>query len=552
MATHLGGALIALALAAAPETVAAQCGDGAVLAPEECDDGNTTSGDGCSATCQLEDASALCAGVATHSGTALAAVRVAAGLSQPVQVTAPPLDPNSLYLVERGGTVRILRDGGLLPTPFLNLVGRVSSGAEQGLLSIAFHPNYRNNRRVFVAYTDGRGMSVLSRFESTTAAPDVVALSSERILLVVPQPFPTNNGGQLAFGLDGRLYYGLGDGGGVSDPSDNSQNAFSLLGKILRLDVDVETPPFYAVPPDNPNAALGPMFGLVWAKGLHNPWRFGFDRVTGALWIGDVGEDQREEIDVLPAGSAGANLGWDVFEGSLCFEPAPLFPSCPAPTAGFTFPVREYDHGQGCAVIGGFVYRGCALPDLQGRYFYGDHCSAFVRSVALDGGVAVDDADHTAELTPGGGLSIDDITAFGEDARGELYIVDGGGEVFQIVAGAPPAAATSTPTATDTWTPLPATATPTQTATFVESTATAIVIGNPTRTGTPTRTQTPTRTPTPSRTPTLARTATPTRTPTATAQRGRPCDGTDRDDDRGGRDDDRDRGDARRDERGRD
>lgn len=519
--THLGGTLIALALAAAP--AAALCGDGIAVAPEECDDGNAIGGDGCSATCQLEDASALCAGAATQAGTALATVRVASGLAQPVQVTAPPLDPHSLFIVEKGGTVRILRGGALLPTPFLNLTGRVSGGAEQGLLSLAFHPNFENTHRVFVAYTDTRGNSVLSRFESSAASPDVVALATERVLLVVPQPFPTNNGGQLAFGLDGRLYYGLGDGGGVGDPGENAQNDFSLLGKILRLDVDVETAPYYAVPPDNPNVALGPQFGLVWAKGLRNPWRFGVDRLKGDLYVGDVGET-REEIDVLPPGGGGANLGWDVFAGSACYDPAPLFPSCPAPVAGFTFPVREYDHGQGCAITGGFVYHGCALPDLQGTYFYGDRCSAFVRSLTVSGGVAIDDTDQTAALAPGGGLTIDSIASFGEDARGELYIVDQGGEVFQIVASAPPP--TATPTATETWTPLPTatptpadtdTPTPTDTPTAAD-TATATATDTPVPTDTPLPTDTPAP-PSPTfvdETPT-AIVAPPTDTPAATA-----------------------------------
>ena len=566
MATHLGGALIGLILIAAPQRAAAQCGDGSAGASEECDDGNVLGGDGCSATCQLENATALCAGVAGTPGTALAAVRVASGLSQPLQVTAPPLDPLRLFIVEKTGAVRILRNGSLLPVPFLNLAGRVSTGAEQGLLSIAFHPNYETNRRLFVSYTDTRGFSVLARYEASPTNPDVVLTTTERVLLLVPQPFANHNGGQLAFGPDGRLYFGLGDGGGSDDPSDNAQNNSSLLGKILRLNVDVETPPFYAVPPDNPNPAGGPQLGLIWAKGTRNPWRFSFDRFNGDLWIGDVGQGQREEIDVLSPGSSGANLGWDVFEGSLCYEPAPLFPSCPAPTAGFTFPVHEYDHSEGCSVTGGFAYRGCALPDLDGTYFYGDYCSAFVRSLALSGGVAVDHADHTAELAPGGGLSIDTITGFGEDARGELYIVDQGGEVFQIVAGAAPPTATPTytptptdtpspePTATatpsitptvtdtpeDTATPLPTdtpeptstdtpaptataedtatappapTDTPEPTATFIESTPTAIVApSTPTRTSkpaTPTRTVKPTRTPTPTATPTAPPGSTP-------------------------------------------
>jgi cysteine-rich repeat protein len=509
LATHLGGALIALTLASAPGVAAAQCGDGTALAPEECDDGNVVSGDGCSDTCQLEDASALCAGVTTHATTNLAAVRIASGLAQPMQVTAPPLDPNSLFVVEKAGTVRILRNGSLLPTPFLNLTGRVSLGAEQGLLSMAFHPDFENNHRVFVAYTDVRGFSILARYESSAGTPDVVSPASERILLIVPRAFPTNNGGQLAFGLDGRLYYGLGDGGGVNDPSDNSQNSASTLGKILRLNIDVESPPFYQVPLDNPFPAAGPMAGLVWAKGVRNPRRFGFDRFSGDLYVGDVGDAQREEIDFLPPDSGGANLGWDVFEGSLCFEPAPLFPSCPAPTAGFTFPVREYDESEGCSVTGGFVYRGCALPPVQGTYFYGDLCSAFVRSFTVSGGVAVGDADHTAELAPGGGLSIDNIVSFGEDARGELYIVDQGGEVFKIIAGAEPP--TATPTATYTPT-IPPTAT--GTATF---TPTATDTATPVDTDTATPVDTDTATPVDTDTPTPVDTDTPTPVDTATA-----------------------------------
>jgi cysteine-rich repeat protein len=510
MATHLGSALIGLALIGAPHPAAAQCGDGSAAASEECDDGNALSGDGCSAACVLEDASALCAGVAASSGTALAAVRVASGLSQPVQVTAPPLDPLRLFIVEKTGAVRILRGGSVLAAPFLNLAGRVSTGPEQGLLSIAFHPNFETNRRLFASYTDSRGFSVLARYEASTTNPDTVLASSERVLLLVPQPFANHNGGQLAFGPDGRLYFGLGDGGGSNDPSDNAQSNTSLLGKILRINIDVETTPFYAVPPDNPNPAAGPQLGLIWAKGTRNPWRFGFDRFNGDLYIGDVGEGQREEVDVLSPGSSGANLGWDVFEGSLCHEPAPLFPSCPAPTAGFTFPVHEYDHSQGCSITGGFVYRGCALPDLDGTYFYGDYCTAFVRSFALAGGAAVDHTDHTAELAPGGGLSIDNLTSFGEDARGELYVVDQGGEVFRIVAGtaAPTAIPTWTPTPTDSPSPEPtATATPSATASWTDT---------PTATDTPEDTATPVPTDTPEPTATDTPAATDTPEPTAT------------------------------------
>ncbi|MDX2167599.1 MAG: PQQ-dependent sugar dehydrogenase [Deltaproteobacteria bacterium] len=494
-------------VAAGPQVAAAQCGDGVALAPEECDDGNAASGDGCSASCQLEDVGALCAGVASSSGTTLDAVLVASGLSQPVHIAAPPLDPNRLFIVEKTGAIRIVKNGALLPTPFLSLAGRVSSGAEQGLLSVAFHPLYEANRRLFVNYTDGRGNTVVARYTASAVNPDVVDPSSERILLIVNQPFPNHNGGQLAFGADGRLYVGMGDGGGNDDPFDQAQNDFSLLGKLLRLDVDVEVPPFYAVPPDNPNPGAGPLFGLIWAKGTRNPWRFSFDRLSGELYMGDVGQNQFEEIDVVPAPAAGgANFGWDVFEANACYEPLPLFADCPVPPTGFTFPVLEYDHGQGCAVTGGFVYRGCALPDLHGTYFYGDYCSAFVRSFALAGGIATALQDHTADLAPSGGLAINQISSFGEDARGELYIADQGGEVYKIVAGVAP---TETPTFTFTPTPLP-TDTPTATAT-----ATDTETWTPTETDTPTATDTPTFTATP--TDTASPTPTITETPTATA-----------------------------------
>jgi cysteine-rich repeat protein len=516
----LRNARLALALgvlvAAGPQVAAAQCGDGTASAPEECDDGNTTNGDGCSGSCQLEDVGALCAGVGTTSGTELDAVLVASGLSQPMHIAAPPLDPNRLFIVERTGAIRILRNGALLPTPFLNLAGRISTGPEQGLLSVAFHPLYEANRRLFVNFTDGRGNTVIARYTASAINPDVVDPSSERILLIVNHPFPNNNGGQLAFGADGRLYVGMGDGGGIDDPFDQAQNDFSLLGKILRIDVNVEVPPFYAVPPDNPNAAAGPLFGLIWAKGTRNPRRFSFDRLSGELYLGDAGQSQFEEVDVVSApGAGGANFGWDIFEANACYEPLPLFPDCPSPPTGLTFPVLEYDHTEGCSVTGGFVYRGCALPDLHGTYFYGDLCSAFVRSFALAGGAVTNLQDHTLDLIPGGGLAIGQISSFGEDARGELYIADQSGEVFKIVAGVPP---TETPTFTYTPTPLP-TDTPTATETATETdTPTATDTETPTETPTPTETFTATFTDTPTETATETptRTATPTATPVDT------------------------------------
>jgi hypothetical protein len=259
------------------------------------------------------------------------------------------------------------------------------------------------------------------------------------------------------------------------------------------------------VPADNPNPGGGPLLGLIWAKGLRNLWRFSFDRDTGDLYAADVGQSLREEVNFTPVGSSGGeNYGWDVFEGTQCFDPLPLFAVCPPP-AGFVFPVHEYDHSEGCSVTGGFAYRGCALPDLHGTYFYADYCAAFVRTFEVAGGAAVNHADRTADLAPGGGLSIDTITSFGEDARGELYIADQGGEIFKIVPGIvpPTATPTETPTATFTWTPPPTeTFTPTVTHT---DTATATV----TDTATATFTETPTAT--------FTATATDTATATATA-----------------------------------
>jgi glucose/arabinose dehydrogenase len=226
----------------------------------------------------------------------------------------------------------------------------------------------------------------------------------------------------------------MGDGGGRNDPVDNAQNDEALLGKLLRLDVEVEESPFYRVPPTNPHPERGDPLGLIWAKGLRNPWRFSFDRANGDLYIADVGQGDIEEVDVQPAASGGGeNYGWDIFEGNACFEPAPQ-PECPQPPDGFVFPVVEYRHNEGCSVTGGFVYRGCALTDLRGTYFYGDYCSAFVRSFVLRDGAASDEHDWTQELRSPGTPLIASISSFGEDTRGEIYVVDLTGSVFKLVS----------------------------------------------------------------------------------------------------------------------
>ena len=422
-------------------TLPGTCGNGTAEGSEECDDGNTTGGDGCSATCQLESTSALCAGVPAVAGTALDAVRVASGLFQPTYVTAPRLDPRRVFVTEQNGHVRIIEDGVLQPTPFLDIHDEVSCCGEQGLLSIAFHPDFETNRRFFVSYTApatgssgcgprGAGANVVAAYQASAVDPDIADESTRTVLLTIPQPFANHNGGLVTFGRepDGFLYFGVGDGGGGGDTCGTAQNDTEALGKILRIDVDN--------PPASPVDA-------VWAKGLRNPWRFSFDRGTGDLYVADVGQNLYEEVDVVPAPLAsGLNYGWNVFEARHCFQP----PSgCALP--GAVVPVIEYchtasdptcaSHPMGCSVTGGFVYRGCAMPDLRGTYFYSDYCSAFIRTFqGVSSGNAQNVTDRTADVSPAiGGFTIGQVTSFGEDARGELYVADQGGEVFKLVPG---------------------------------------------------------------------------------------------------------------------
>jgi glucose/arabinose dehydrogenase len=317
-----------------------------------------------------------------------------------------------------------VKSGATLPTPFLDIDAKVRSGGERGLLSMAFHPDYESNGRFFVNYTrEPDGATVVSRFD-VSGNPDVANGASEKILLTISQPFTNHNGGQIAFGPDGRLYVGMGDGGAGGDPNDVSQSDSSLLGKMLRLNVDVDSAPYHSVPPDNPNAGAGLPLGLIWAKGLRNPWRFSFDRANGDLYIGDVGQNAVEEIDYTVAASTGGeNYGWDDMEGSSCYEPAS---GCL--TAGRVLPIVEYSHAQGCSVTGGHVYRGCALPSLSGTYFYSDYCTSFVRTFEVAAGVATNPADRSAQVGTGGNIS-----SYGEDARGEIHIVNLGGEVYRIV-----------------------------------------------------------------------------------------------------------------------
>ena len=346
---------------------------------------------------------------------------VASGLAFPLYLTAPPGDPERLFIVEKGGAIRVVKDGALLPTPFLDIGAQVSTGGEQGLLGLAFDPEYATNGRFVVHYTDVAGDTKVSTFTRSVADPDLADPATEQLVLAADQPFDNHNGGQILFGPDGFLYLGLGDGGSGGDPLGNGQHLTELLGSILR--VDIRTAP-YVIPPDNPFVGGSTDRGEIWSYGLRNPWRFTFDRQTGDLYIGDVGQSQWEEVDVTPlAAGAGkrANFGWNIMEGRHCFA------STSCDQTGLTLPVVEYDHSQGCSITGGYVYRGTAIPALQGQYFYGDFCGGWVRSFRYQTGAAVEQYQWPT-LAPGGS-----VTSFGEDAAGELYVISSGGQVFRIV-----------------------------------------------------------------------------------------------------------------------
>jgi len=346
---------------------------------------------------------------------------VVSGLAFPLYLTAPAADAR-LFIVEKGGAIRIVKDGALLPTPFLDLTGRVATGSEQGLLGLAFDPAYASNGRFVVHYSDVSGNTVLSLFHVSAADPDQADPASESVLLTLEQPFANHNGGQILFGPDGMLYLGLGDGGGGGDPGGRGQAVTDLLADILRLDVSDGTS--YTVPPDNPFVGRTDARAEIWSYGLRNPWRFSFDPATGDLYIADVGQNAWEEVDVVTAAAGagrGANFGWSVTEGRHCAT------SAGCDQTGLTAPVLEYSHADGCSITGGYVYRGAAIPELQGHYFYSDFCSGWVRSFRFQDGQAVE-PQQWPTLAPGG-----NIPSFGQDAAGELYILTAGGAVFRIV-----------------------------------------------------------------------------------------------------------------------
>ncbi len=341
---------------------------------------------------------------------------VASGLDDPVYLTAPPGDPR-LFVVEQAGRVMIVENGQLLSTPFLDIRDSVRSGGERGLLSMAFHPEYADNDLFFVSYTSQpNGDTRIVRY-SVSADPDRADLASARVTLEQDQPFGNHNGGLIVFGPNGKLYIGLGDGGSGGDPQGNGQNTGTLLGALLRIDVDGGDP--YVVPGDNPFVGRAGK-DEIWAYGLRNPWRFAFDREAGHLYIADVGQNDWEEVNVASTSQGGLNYGWNIMEGRHCYQAA----SCD--TSGLVLPVAEYDHSQGCSVTGGYAYRGSAVPEIRGHYFYSDYCSGFLRSFRYTGtGITDERSWDVGELGS--------VLSFGEDAAGELYMLSSNGNVYRII-----------------------------------------------------------------------------------------------------------------------
>ena len=345
-------------------------------------------------------------------------VTVAQGFAQPLLVTNAGDGSNRLFVLGQQGLIYVVEGAQVLATPFLDVRSKINiQGNEQGLLGLAFHPDYAGNGAFYLNYTDLNGDSVVARYQ-VSSDPNVADPASEQILLQVDQPYANHNGGHLLFGPDGYLYIGLGDGGSGGDPGGNGQSLDTHLGKLLRIDVNAGNP--YGIPADNPFA--GSTTPEIWAYGLRNPWRFTFDALSGDLYIGDVGQGLWEEIDFLAAGSpGGANFGWNFFEGSHSYQGEP--PDGAAPIA----PVAEYDHGGGrCSVTGGSVYRGSALPAWQGVYLYGDFCSGEIFGLAPQG-----NGEWQNELLYDLPIL---LTSFGEDESGEMYLLDRSGVLYRLQA----------------------------------------------------------------------------------------------------------------------
>ena len=358
---------------------------------------------------------------ASWGAVTIKAEPVVTGLSSPVDITHAGDSSGRLFITLQGGRVVIFDGVQILSPPFLDINSLVSSGGERGLLGAAFHPNYVGNGFFYVSYTDTAGDSVIARY-SVSLDPNRADPTSGVILLTIPQPFSNHNGGQLHFGPDGYLYIGIGDGGSGGDPQNNGQDLGTLLGKILRIDVDSGFP--FTVPPDNPFVGVVGAREEIWSFGLRNPWRFSFDRLTGDMFIGDVGQNSWEEVDFQPASSTGGeNYGWRLMEGNSCFNPAI---NCNNGT--LTLPILVYDHSVGCSVTGGYLYRGSKNPNLNGLYLYGDFCSGLIWGAQEDG---LGGWNTTVLLDTNFSIS-----TFGEDESGEIYFAHlsaTDGTIYQVV-----------------------------------------------------------------------------------------------------------------------
>jgi glucose/arabinose dehydrogenase len=378
-------------------------------------------------------------GESAQAATPLTTIRVASGLSNPVFVTHAPGDHDRLFILEQRGRIRILKDAQILPTSFLDISTQVSLGGEQGLLGLAFHPDFANNRQFYVNYTNTAGDTVVARYTASESDPNRADPTGDTILFV-DQPFVNHNGGWIDFGPDGYLYVALGDGGDQADPNNRGQSITGeLLGNILRIDVNQDSFPAdelrdYGIPPDNPFVGRTGE-DEIWAYGLRNPWRNAFDTKTGDLWIADVGQGDWEEVNYQPASSQGGeNYGWDCREGLQCTT----FSECNCATLPTKLPIHVYSHDTGeghCSITGGLVYRGCEIPDLDGAYFFADFCSGQIWSLTYDGAIAWV-TNRTAELAPASPLAITSISSFGTDAAGEIYFCDRAsltGEIYKIV-----------------------------------------------------------------------------------------------------------------------
>jgi glucose/arabinose dehydrogenase len=349
--------------------------------------------------------------------------KIASGLDAPTFLTSPPGD-SRLFVVQQTGLIRIIKDGQLQQTPFADLTKLVTAGGEQGLLGLAFHPDFASNGRLFVYYT---ARSQHQQVWELHAAPGANTVSGARRLLIdMADPFPNHNGGDLQFGPDGDLYIGTGDGGSAGDPGARSQNIKVPLGKLLRIDVDRRPSGRpYGNPADNPFATNGKGLAFVYAWGLRNPWRYSFDRKTGDLWIGDVGQDTWEEVDHVAKGKGlAANFGWSRYEGTHSFNPAHALTS----GGHLVWPVAQYKHTLGCSITGGYVYRGPSIPSLDGRYVYADYCSARMWTIA-PGSKTPSDVTSFANA---GGLKTP--VSFGEGSDGTLYVLSGQGELYRFAA----------------------------------------------------------------------------------------------------------------------